>query len=334
MVTLQRNIMAVILVTIFAFLVSETLAGYVYQKPTIPFNLPINTQNNHDSTEEFLSQSHEKAVSYSIPIEEYNYVKQHKEKQQASIHNGDHSYNLEESKDHNLRNKENLLLLEKIIKHYDTGFTNLEETGIEHVENLNGNAIAEEVLQQTGSPNIVSINEAPIVNEIPNTNDNPVLIQNVIPQTENYVQHDVVQNIVEPVIHKHIYFHVPPPDIEEPVLQRLPEPTKKIYKIIFIKVPTQESSNNARIQQAINNQVNQNSAVSEKTLIYVLVKKPEPVQILPPPPPTPSQHEVLFVNYRGKQNSAPLPIASDLFQGSSVLSQTENLRLGLVNGQL
>lgn len=137
---------------------------------------------------------------------------------------------------------------------------------------------------------------------------------------------------MKPVIHKHIYFHVPPPDIEEPVEQRLPEPAKKTYKIIFIKVPSQESSNNARIQQAINNQVNQNSAVAEKTLIYVLVKKPETVQFVPPPPPTPSEHEVLFVNYRGKQNSAPLSIASDLFQETSVLSQTD-LRPGFVNSQ-
>nr|NP_001299665.1 uncharacterized LOC106113758 precursor [Papilio xuthus]BAM17822.1 cuticular protein PxutCPT5 [Papilio xuthus] len=321
MVTLQRK-MAVVLVTIFAFLVSGTLAGYVYPKPTIPFNLPVNTPINHDAAKEFLSQSNEKAVSYSIPIEEYHYLKQHKAEHQTS----------NEAQTNSFRNGENLLLLEKIIKHYDNGFTNLEETGIDHIENTNGNGIAEEVLQHTGSPNIVSINETPIVNVIPNVN--PVLIQNVVPQTENYVQHNVVQNIVEPVINKHIYFHVPPPDIEEPIVQRLPDPIKKTYKIIFIKVPSQESSNNARIQQAINNQINQNSAVSEKTLIYVLAKKPEPVQILPPPPPTPSQHEVLFVNYRGKQNSAPLPIASDLFQGNSALSQTENLRLGLVNGQI
>lgn len=138
---------------------------------------------------------------------------------------------------------------------------------------------------------------------------------------------------VTPIIHKHIYFHVPPPEIEEP--ERVtppPPPPKKNYKILFIKVPSQESKSNLiRLQQQIE-QMNQ-AAVEEKTLIYVLVKKPEEPEPVVLPEPKPSEHQVYFVRYGGN----PFDIASqvnDELVNTGAIKSIVPLEPGLVNGQL
>ncbi|XP_066246515.1 uncharacterized protein [Euwallacea similis] len=99
-------------------------------------------------------------------------------------------------------------------------------------------------------------------------------------------------------VQKHIYVHVPPPDLEESP-QKLQEPlvtTRKHYKIIFVKVPSYPTAQYvAQPQQELH---------QEKTLIYVLVKRPEEPpqvkasQLAPAPLDRP---EVYFIKYRGKQ---------------------------------
>lgn len=102
-------------------------------------------------------------------------------------------------------------------------------------------------------------------------------------------------------VEKHIYVHVPPDDLEnsEHHQHNLPVPTpKKHYKIVFIKAPNQQPSTN------IYTHAHQQS--EEKTLIYVLVKKPEE--------PTihdiehiqntykPSKPEVYFIKYKTRED--------------------------------
>jgi hypothetical protein len=99
------------------------------------------------------------------------------------------------------------------------------------------------------------------------------------------------------LIQKHIYVHVPPP---EPVEDRpirvssAAAPAQKHYKIIFIKAPTPPTPS-APVIPALPAQDEQ------KTLIYVLVKKPEeaPEFSLPTVAPTqPSKPEVYFIKYK------------------------------------
>lgn len=105
-------------------------------------------------------------------------------------------------------------------------------------------------------------------------------------------------NVNEPVVTKDIYFHVPPPDFEEPppVPISLPLP-KKTYNIVFIKVPAQEQQNYAYLQQLLQSRQSQ---IQDKTLIYVLSKKEKlPTQVVLAPHQV-SSPEVFFVNYKNK----------------------------------
>lgn len=106
---------------------------------------------------------------------------------------------------------------------------------------------------------------------------------------------------VKPIIHKHIYVHVPPHSIEQDddqpqIRSKLASPHKH-YKIIFIKAP---SPSIIPILQTVQNH-------EEKTLIYVLHKKPEVEDIATPTPaPTqPSKPEVYFIKYRNKKYETP-----------------------------
>lgn len=106
-------------------------------------------------------------------------------------------------------------------------------------------------------------------------------------------------------IHKHIYVHVPPPDFEEPEPQPLPQQPivkhNKHYKIIFIKAPALPQ---ARFIAPQINPLNE-----EKTLVYVLVKKPEHAhEILQPveqPEPIREKPEVYFIKYSAKKETIP-----------------------------
>lgn len=133
---------------------------------------------------------------------------------------------------------------------------------------------------------------------------------------------------VEPVIKKHIYFHMPPPDLEErrPVIHPK-HPPKKTYNILFIKVPSQDSIYANNIQELLRNRF----ATEEKTLIYVLVKKPEEQTVLLPNPVKTSEHEVFYVKYKGEPDN----VASEINDGLDLdvdSGETTLLNPGLANG--
>ena len=97
------------------------------------------------------------------------------------------------------------------------------------------------------------------------------------------------------LIQKHIYVHVPPPEPEEVVQRQLPSfrQPQKHYKIVFIKTPTAPTPTAANIQLPGQDE--------QKTLIYVLVKKPddaEQLNIQQPAPTQPSKPEVYFIKYK------------------------------------
>ena len=94
---------------------------------------------------------------------------------------------------------------------------------------------------------------------------------------------------------------MPPPEQEE---FRAPRPipqaqAQKHYKIIFIKAPSAPAYQAPIIPVAPQNE--------EKTLVYVLVKKPEeqPEIVIPTAAPTqPSKPEVYFIKYKTQKESS------------------------------
>ncbi|OAD55670.1 Histone-lysine N-methyltransferase SETMAR [Eufriesea mexicana] len=101
----------------------------------------------------------------------------------------------------------------------------------------------------------------------------------------------------QPVVHKHVYVHVPPPEAPEyspPKYIPPASPPQKHYKIVFIKAPTPPTPTAPALPPLPPQD-------EEKTLIYVLVKKPEeaPDVVLPTQAPTqPSKPEVYFIRYK------------------------------------
>lgn len=101
------------------------------------------------------------------------------------------------------------------------------------------------------------------------------------------------------LIQKHIYVHVPPPD-EDDIQPQRPNQVlgnrQKHYKIIFIKAPSPPSYQQQQI--ALQNQN------EEKTIVYVLVKRPDDigdVSVATPSPTPPSKPEVYFIKYKAQQ---------------------------------
>ncbi|XP_058063466.1 uncharacterized protein LOC131213442 [Anopheles bellator] len=97
------------------------------------------------------------------------------------------------------------------------------------------------------------------------------------------------------IVQKHIYVHVPPPEQPQTFHQTISAPAlrQKHYKIIFIKTPSVESQ---AAQLAL-----QQSQTEEKTIVYVLVKKPEPLADIALPAAAvskPSKPEVYFIKYK------------------------------------
>ncbi|XP_060810902.1 uncharacterized protein LOC106131783 [Amyelois transitella] len=111
----------------------------------------------------------------------------------------------------------------------------------------------------------------------------------------------------QPIVHKHVYVHVPPPDNEYPAPRKqiYVPPPQKHYKIVFIKAPTPPTPTAPVIPVQPQNE--------EKTLVYVLVKKPEdqPEIVIPTPAPTqPAKPEVYFIRYKTqKQEGYPAAAA-------------------------
>ncbi|XP_073991129.1 tweedleE isoform X2 [Rhodnius prolixus] len=109
-----------------------------------------------------------------------------------------------------------------------------------------------------------------------------------------------------PVVHKHVYVHVPPPETSYPAARRPvqpPPPPQKHYKIVFIKAPTPPPPTVPDIPALP-------PPAEQKTLIYVLVKKPDeaPEINIPTPAPTPpSKPEVYFIRYKTQKQEGYAP---------------------------
>ncbi|XP_034663437.1 uncharacterized protein DDB_G0285291 [Drosophila subobscura] len=120
------------------------------------------------------------------------------------------------------------------------------------------------------------------------------------PHQQQYQQQQQQQ---QHLVSKDIYVHVPPAeDSEEHYPQpALPiAPPRKHYRIVFIKAPTPSVSKAAlRVQQA---------PVEEKTIIYVLTKKPDPLDLQTAleevAPKQPSKPEVFFIKYKTQEEAA------------------------------
>lgn len=121
--------------------------------------------------------------------------------------------------------------------------------------------------------------------------------------------------INSPVFISISYVHVPPPEEETQVAQQqaFAAAPRKHYKIIFIKAPSAPSiSQQFAAAQAQN---------SEKTLIYVLVKKPEEINYEAPEqssPLAPSKPEVYFIKYKTqKEQGVASSAGASSFTGAS-----------------
>lgn len=105
----------------------------------------------------------------------------------------------------------------------------------------------------------------------------------------------------EALVTKNVYVHVPPEEPESyPVVAAIQTAApKKHYKIIFIKAPSPPTPVRQVVPPSVQDE--------HKTLVYVLVKKPEEQQplIIPTPTPTePSKPEVYFIKYKQHQKPA------------------------------
>ena len=102
-----------------------------------------------------------------------------------------------------------------------------------------------------------------------------------------------------PLVTKNVYVHLPPDDeegVHQPqVIQ--PQAPRKHYKLIFIKAPEPPRYTAPIIPPTPQDE--------HKTLVYVLVKRPEeqPQIELPSVAPTePSKPEVYFIKYKAQEN--------------------------------
>lgn len=119
-------------------------------------------------------------------------------------------------------------------------------------------------------------------------------------QQQSYGKH------LEPIVTKHFYVHAAPEDPEdkvEPQYVYVGRPRKNV-KVIFIKAPTYSRTPIVPIYPKN----------EDKTIVYVLSKKPGAQQIdIPEPPPTePTKPEVFFIKYK---NAAEAQAAQEKIQG-------------------
>lgn len=102
-------------------------------------------------------------------------------------------------------------------------------------------------------------------------------------------------------VSKNLYFFSAPEEPEEPIRPRInvaQAPAQKNYKIIFIKTPEFRQQSVVNVPVASQNE--------EKTLVYVLVKRPEEgptVNVQASSAVKPSKPEVYFIKYRTRQEA-------------------------------
>lgn len=131
--------------------------------------------------------------------------------------------------------------------------------------------------------------------------------------TQSGVHYNSVKSPQEPIVTKHFYVHAAPEEPEEETGPRfIPVgQSQKTYKIIFIKAPTYN------LKSQVIPVLPQNQ---EKTIVYVLSKKPEfdqNIQLPEPTPTEPSKPEVFFVKYKTQEEAER---AQKQIQGNYYLS--------------
>lgn len=165
-------------------------------------------------------------------------------------------------------------------------------------------------ISSTASPPLLGIGGAsfgttvsPPINVLPvdnvNANPIPVEVSNIGDGGINTVENNVFEVPVdEAEITKHFYIHSAPEEPEEVVHKHftIGKP-QKAYRVVFIKAPA--SNAQASISASF-------APKEEKTVIYVLSKKPNHVEIkdvVTPPPTEPSKPEVIFVKYKTNEEA-------------------------------
>lgn len=124
-------------------------------------------------------------------------------------------------------------------------------------------------------------------------------------------------------VFKHFYVHAAPEEPEQPKFRQppvLPAPQKH-YKIIFIKTPTQPALEPQFVPIQQQNE--------EKTIVYVLVQKPEEARDIVVPKAEqkpPAKPEVFFIKYKGKEGSQAVinNIVNDYSKGEAGSVQQYN----------
>lgn len=130
----------------------------------------------------------------------------------------------------------------------------------------------------------------------PSTQYQPPVYQT---SAQTATQYNTAQASQEPIITKHFYVHAAPEDPEEETGPRfipVGRP-RKTYKIIFIKTPTYG------LKSQIIPVLPQNE---EKTIVYVLSKKPtfdQNIQLPEPAATEPTKPEVFFVKYKTQEEA-------------------------------
>uniref|UniRef100_A0A336KJX5 CSON009219 protein n=1 Tax=Culicoides sonorensis TaxID=179676 RepID=A0A336KJX5_CULSO len=114
-------------------------------------------------------------------------------------------------------------------------------------------------------------------------------------QFESQNVRDSVNVPVQTIVTKDIYVHSAPPDEPEEFASQSVQPqvNRKNYKIIFIKTPSLTTQQQIQYQQQAQNE--------EKTIVYVLVKKPElnnEVLLAQNPVQKVNKPEVYFIKYK------------------------------------
>lgn len=131
-------------------------------------------------------------------------------------------------------------------------------------------------------------------------------------------------------VQKHLYFFSAPEEqveVRQHVnVQKVPQ--QKNYKIIFIKAPTYVGQSRINVPLPPQNE--------EKTIVYVLVKKPEDnlvVDVPAPPATPPSKPEVYFIKYKTQQEAEEAVANVQSGVGAGGVSSVSAVGAGSIEGR-
>lgn len=147
------------------------------------------------------------------------------------------------------------------------------------------------------------------------------------PATQTATRYSSVKSPQEPIVSKHFYVHAAPEEPEDEAGPRFVPigRSQKTYKIIFIKAP------NYSLKSQVIPVLPQNE---EKTIVYVLSKKPDfdqNIQLPEPTPTEPSKPEVFFVKYKTQEEADR---AQKEIQGSNCITfdKIQNKQYNITKG--